>query len=314
MNGRQKGIAAALSSAFFLGLAPVFGKQAMLLGFTPLAVVAVRTSLAALFLFLFLILFKRSFFYIYPIGLIGCIAAGFTNGVGSILYYTALSRLDASIGQLLYSFYPLFVALWLIIDRQPLSRMTLLRLAVSLPGVYLLISNSTEKIDLVGAALMIGSAALYALHLIINQRVLYEVPAPTVTFYTLLSMAVTVTIAFLCFHPQLPTLSAVWWPLIALAFITFFSRITLFMGVKQLGGIQTSLLSLSELLVTVILAQIWLGERLSPNQWIGALLLALTMLLSSYDAPVNAQRKGKGFLHWLHPPRVSHTDLPFQGQ
>lgn len=314
MNGRQKGVTAALSSALFLGLAPVFGKQAILLGFTPLAVVAVRTSLAALMLFIFLILFKRSFFYIYPVGLVGCIIAGITNGLGSILYYTALSRLDAGIGQLLYSFYPLFVAFWLFIDRQPLSKVTLLRLTLSLPGVYLLISNSSKGVDLIGAVFMIGSAILYALHLLINQRVLFEVPAPTVTFYTLLSMALTVTIAFLIFNPQLPPVTKIWWPLIGLSFITFFSRITLFFGVKQLGGMQTALLGLGELLVTVVLAQVWLGERLTSNQWIGALLLAVNLLLTAYDQPTASKRLGKGFLNWLNPPKVSPTDLPFQGQ
>ena len=49
---------------------------------------------------------------------------------------------------------------------------------------------------MVGAAMMFGAAFLYALHLLINQRVLYEVPAPTVTFYTLLGMSITVLIAF----------------------------------------------------------------------------------------------------------------------
>mgnify|MGYP001351679550 FL=1 len=186
---RLTGISAALTSAILLGIVPVFGKQAILVGFAPLAVVAIRTTIAALLLLLIMAIFQRPFFYIYPVGLAGCVLAGFINGLGSILYYTALSRLDASIGQLLYSFYPLFVALWLLLDRQTLSFLTVLRLGLSIPGVYLLISTSTEKIDLFGALFMLASAALYALHLIINQRVLFEVPAQTVTLYTLLSMA-----------------------------------------------------------------------------------------------------------------------------
>ena len=48
-----------------------------------------------------------------------------------------------------------------------------------------------------------------------------------------------------------------------MALITFFSRLTLFMGIKHLGGLQTALLGLAELFVTVILAQVWLGEHLS---------------------------------------------------
>ncbi len=59
-NGRNTGINAALISALFLGLAPVFGKAAMGEGkFSPLAVVALRTSLAALLLVILITLSKR---------------------------------------------------------------------------------------------------------------------------------------------------------------------------------------------------------------------------------------------------------------
>ena len=94
-NWRARGLQAAVASALFLGLAPIFGKQSILFGFSPLAVVSLRTTLAAFLLFIIMALFKRRFFFIYPVGLWGCFLAGFTNGVGSILYYTALSRLDA---------------------------------------------------------------------------------------------------------------------------------------------------------------------------------------------------------------------------
>ena len=70
---RFQGINAALISAFFLGLAPVFGKAAM--GpdhFSALAVVALRTGMAALLLFLIMAIFERRFIFIYPAGLLGC--------------------------------------------------------------------------------------------------------------------------------------------------------------------------------------------------------------------------------------------------
>lgn len=314
MINQKKGIIASLASALLLGLTPIFGKQSILLGFSPLAVVAIRSTVAALLLLLFILIFKRSFFYIYPLGLAGCIAAGVINGIGSILYYTALSRLDASIGQLLYSFYPLFVALWLVVDRQSISRITVLRLLLILPGIFLLISNSENGIDLLGALLMIGASLLYALHLIINQRVLYEVPAPTVTLYTLISMAVTVSIAFLLFSPQLPVSGTPWWPLLALAVITFLARLTLFLGVKNIGGLRTSILGLGELLVTIIIAQLWLGERLSVDQWIGAFLISLNLFVATFDKPSPQKRQARGFLRWLDPPSIHPTDFPFQDQ
>lgn len=43
-RGRVTGVISSLASALFLGLAPVFGKAAIDLGFSPLFVVAVRTN------------------------------------------------------------------------------------------------------------------------------------------------------------------------------------------------------------------------------------------------------------------------------
>jgi drug/metabolite transporter (DMT)-like permease len=311
-KGKAKGIQAAASSALFLGMAPIFGKLAILFGFSPLAVVAFRTGIAFILLFSIMLIFYRQFLYIFPVGLLGCLLAGFINGIGSILYYSALSRLDASIGQLLNSFYPIFVALWLLLDRQTISRMTFFRLGLSLPGVFLLLQSGNSPINWIGALSMIGSAILYALHLLINQRVLYEAPAPTVALYTLLTMSVTVVAAYLIFNPTLPIPSTPWWPLVMLALITFFSRITLFQGVKHLGGMQTSLLGLGELLVTVLLAHWWLGEHLNLVQWMGAGLLMVSLLLVGLDHLPPDKRHTTGWLGWLNPPQINPTDLPWQ--
>lgn len=308
---RSQGIWAALSSALLLGLIPIFGKQALLMGYSPLAVVSIRSGLAAVLLFGFM-LFRRKYFYIYPVGMIGCGLAGFINGIGSILYYIALDRIGAGVGQLIYSFYPLFVAGWLLLDRHAISRLTIIRLTLALPGIILLIQTGHNRVDLVGAACMLGSAIFYALHLIVNQRVLYEVPAPTVTFYTLLSMSLTVISAYLIFDRQLPTSAASPWPLFSMALVTFLSRLTLFLGVKKLGGLQTALLGLGELLVTILLAQIWLKESLSILQTIGALFVGSSLLLVGLEKYTPEKRHQTGWLAWLNPPKIPTTDLPWR--
>lgn len=297
------GIPAASASALFLGLTPIFGKLAISAGLAPLLVVAMRTVGAAGLLFLALLLLQRGSFYIYPVGLAGCLLAGSINGIGSLLYYSALGRIDASLGQLLYSLYPLFVALLLYLDGYRYTRTTLLRLGLSVPAVVLLTAPASAEVDLVGVAMMLGAGLLYALHIPINQRVLYEAPAPTVTFYTLLAMAGIVTPVALLFE-SVPiaiapaALSAV----AALTLVTFLSRLTLFSGVKSIGGLDTALIGLGEIVVTLTLALLWLGERLTTAQWLGALLLIGSIALVMVDRRRRQPSPVRGWLRWLLPP------------
>ena len=315
-NIRGLGINAALISAFFLGLAPIFGKQAIALGVSPYAVVALRTLFATVLLFLMMFIFQRKYLFIYPAGLIGCFLAGIINGIGSLFYYNALGKIDAGLGQMLYLLYPFFVAFWMFLDRQTISRTTIIRLIMAIPAVLLLIQtgkNNSNEVWL-GSVMMLIASALYALHLPINQRVLYDIPAPTVTLYTLLAMSLVVVPAYL-FSGSVQefseiSVSGAWGAILALTLVTFLSRLTLFTGVKHLGGLQTALLGLSELLVTLVLSQIWLQETLVWTQWTGAGLLIISMLLVGLEKKETIKKREGGLLGWLTSPHgISPQDI-----
>ncbi|MBN2043676.1 MAG: DMT family transporter [Anaerolineales bacterium] len=308
INLRAKGINAALFSAFFLGLAPIFGKQAIEMGVNPLGVVAMRTLFATLLLFVAMLLFQRKYLYIYPAGLIGCLMAGIINGIGSLFYYSALGKIDAGLGQMLYMLYPFFVAFWMFLDKQSISRITIYRLLIAVPAVFLVVQtgeNSSGEVW-IGILMMLVSSVLYALHLPVNQRVLYDIPAPTVTLYTLLAMSVVVVPTYLLSgqyqHPV--EINGAWVPVLMLTLVTFFSRLTLFTGVKHLGGLQTALLGLSELLITLILSIIWLGESLTWMQWIGAGLICTSLFLVAIEKPQQRPKPQGGFLGWLSSPQA----------
>lgn len=310
-NKRQSmGILAALSSAVLLGLAPVFGRMAIIMGFSPLAVVALRTSLAAGMVFVIMAIFRRQFLYIFPVGLAGCFLAGIINGFGSILYYMALGKLPASLGQLLYSLYPLFVAVFTFMDKQPVSRLTLIRVCVAGVAVFLLTSVDNASAPLPAVLMMVGSAALYALHIPINQRVLYEIPAPTVTFYTLLAMSLVTVPFYLIFDRQLPPTGTSWWPLLSLTLVTFTSRLTLFLGIKNIGGLQAAILGMAELFITIIISHFLLGEVLTVAQYIGAGILGVSIIMVALDKQDPTRRHPKGgWLSWIHPPEIKPWSL-----
>src|SRR5262245_8654570 len=281
-QAQAQGIVAALLSALVLGLAPTFGKQAINAGTPALSVVALRTLLATISLWLLFSLHPagRRLFYIYPVGLWGCLTAGVINGLGSLMYYSGLARLDASLAQMLYTLYPIFLTLFLRLDGHAISRFTLFRLVVGLGAVYLLMQHGPVQTDWLGAGLMVAAGLFYAAHLAVNQRVLYDVPAPTVALYTLTAMAATVSLGYLLAGaPALPPSSAAWQAIFLLTVVTLISRLALFLGLKRLGGVQAALIGLAELLVTVLSAFVLLGDKLTPLQWVGAALLAASILL-----------------------------------
>ena len=65
--------------------------------------------------------------------------------------------------------------------------------------------------------------------------------------------------------------------------VTALSRLALFLGVKRLGSVQTALLGILEVLVTIGLAMIFLDERLTAVQWLGAIILTISVLLVRFE-------------------------------
>ena len=310
-----RGVAASLFSAVVLGLSPIFAKLAYQAGVPWLSVVALRTVAAAGLLWLALFLFARRYLYIYPVGIAVCAAAGIVNSLGSLLYYGGLHQLDASLAQLLYTLYPIFLTLYHRLDGRPISRFTLLRLGLGLGAAALLAQADGQlTFNWVGAAMMLGSSALYALSLFINGHVLYEMPSPTVTVYTLMAMAATVSVAYLVLGlPPLPATAAGWQGVLLLTGATILSRLLLFLGVKHLGSLQAALLSLGESLVAVLAALLLLGETLTPVQWLGAALLALSLVLVQFEKNIGAPPRPKPWLQWLEAWFISVFPPPELG-
>ena len=283
-KAKQTGIRAALLSALVLGTTPILGKMAYAAGMNPYSLTAVRTGLAAVILWLFYLSSRkrRKFIYIYQAGLLISATAGALNGFSSLLYYNGLTMIDAGVGQMLYSLYPLFVVIIRRLDGQRVSNWTKLRLALALLAVILVVVPRGGTVDLLGALLMLGAGMTYAAHLAVSQRVLYEMPPQTVALYVLTAMTVVVCIAYLL-HGLTPIPASGLPPTLMLAGITVASRLLMFLGVKKLGSVQTALLGVTEILVSVVLSIVVLGETLIFRQWIGAGILIFSLMLIIFE-------------------------------
>ncbi|NIV28913.1 MAG: EamA family transporter [Anaerolineae bacterium] len=295
---QRLGVLSTLMASFFLGWAPILGKLAYRYGVTPFTLVALRTLAAALLIWLAFLLLWRHEVAISWRGLIGCISVGAVNGFGSLLYYTSLSRLDASLASLLNTLYPLWVVLFLFAAGQPLTRLTVARLALSMLGIYLLTRAGPGKLDWLGVTLMVASAATYGWHLVLGQWVLADVPSRTATLYTLTTMACVVGLArVLQARPVGSIATTGWYAILALGLTTALSRLAMFSALRRVGGVETALIGLLELLVSLVLAFLLLRERLALVQWIGAALLVLSFILMARD-PGMRLAQGNEPLEW----------------
>lgn len=281
-------VAATLLATVLSGLAPILGKYAYRAGVTPFTLAALRTALAAGLLWAFYLLVWRRYIRIPWRFLPGCIGMGISNGIGSLLYYSGLSRMDASLAHLLYAMYPFWVFIFLSAAGHLVSRLAIVRLALAMLSVVLLTWQGAGSVDLLGVTLMIGAGALFGWHLVLGQWSLADVDSRTVTLYSLTTMAVVVCVAWL-FQPRpiAPITTEGWTVIILVAlFPTALARLLVFAGLKRLGGFQTSLLSIAEVLVAVAAAFLLLGESFTVQQWIGAALFVVSILLIGRDTGV----------------------------
>jgi drug/metabolite transporter (DMT)-like permease len=273
-------LVAALLSPIFLGMAPVFGKLALRGGADPFTVAALRTVLAALLLWLIFLIFGRKYIYIYTAGFLGCAVIGTVNGIGSLMYYNGLSRLDASTSQLLNGTYLVFVVLLARMGGQSLSWRSGVRVLLALFGLLLITGGMPGRVDWLGVGLMLGNALLFAGMIILSQRLLYEMPSQTVTLYVMTVMAVVVAMARMGYDFRwLPQSSDAMGAILALTVSTAFSRLTLFAGVKNMGSLQTTLLAVTEIAVAVALSHMFLAESLTAVQWIGVGAFVVSLIL-----------------------------------
>lgn len=279
------GVGAALLSNVFLGWAPIFGKLGYNAGVTPYTLVAGRTLLAAVLLWLFYLVFWRRYIRVTRYELAGCVAMGLVNGIGSLFYYTGLSCLDASLVSLINTVYPLWVVVFLAASGQPLSHFTFISLLLAGTGVGLLTQARGATADSLGIMLMLASSATYGWHLVLGQWVVADTPPNSVALYVVTTMAVVVGVARVVQSTPLePITMSGWGAMVGLGAIMALSRLFMFVGLGHLGGIQTALLGLSELFVTLLVAFVLLAERMTVWQWLGGGLLIAAGLLVRRDS------------------------------
>lgn len=215
------------------------------------------------------------------------------TSVQVFLFATALTRLDAALCSLLLYTYPAMVTVGAIVGGQerPNAR-RLLALAIASIGTILALGGVGDgRLELVGIACALGSALVYTIYLLMSHRLLATIaPLPLAALGSsgaglafLIAAAATGQLA-------LGFASWGWWPVAGMAAASVVATIASLAGVVRVGPTTTSIVTMAETPLTVALAYLTLGERLSPPQLAGgALVLAAVVLLQFAPATPTAR-------------------------
>jgi drug/metabolite transporter (DMT)-like permease len=296
---RAMGNAMCIGSGAAFGAMAIFAKLAYGEGATVGTLLAVRFTIAAA-LFWAIILARDG---VRPARALRRrdLAAGLALGacgyaLQSGLYFSALTRVDASLLALLLYIYPALVAVAAAaIGRERLSLRRGAALVLALGGGALVIAGAgVGSLDGLGTALGLGAAAVYSTYILVSDGVVGRVSPLLLAALVCTGAAVTLTAGSLALGEYRPgELTGAGWGLIGLlAVVSTVGAIALFFGgLRRVGPTAASILGTFEPVVTVLLAFAVFGETLGALQLCGGMLVVSAVLvlnLRARPAPVAA--------------------------
>jgi drug/metabolite transporter (DMT)-like permease len=222
------------------------------------------------------------------VGLLGYYLASYFDFLGLQYISAALERL------ILYLNPTLVLLLSVLVLRRPVTRFDLVALALAYGGIVLVFWHDV-RIDAdgvaVGAALVFGSAACYAVYLVLSGEVVRRVGAIRLTAYAMCVATVGVCLQFALLRP-LASLAqpapVLWLSLFNAVFCTVLPVFATMMAVARIGAGPVSLAGMVGPVSTIALGYAFLGEPVSGWQLAGtALVLAGVFVLSRRPGAAN---------------------------
>lgn len=283
----MRGALLCLLSAAAFGTLGIFGKLASDAGANTASTLLVRFALAGLvFAALLRVTGRWAGLRRLPrrVVLTGLGLGAFGYSLQSALFFAAIERLDVSMVALLLYTYPAFVTVAAIaLGRVAPSLRTGVALTVASAGLVLvLLAGGSGGFEAVGALLALGASLTYTTYILVSDGVIADVDPFALALLVLLGASASFTVGGLATGSLDLALSGeawLWLVLIALV-STVVAVSAFFAGLRRVGPSEAAILSTFEPPVTVVLAFLILGERLTAPQLAGgALVLAAVVML-----------------------------------
>ncbi len=278
MKQEHAGAALVVLSAVCYGVMAVFIKLAYAGQINLITALAGRFVLASLFMWVAVWIGRQ------PVSLSRREAASLLllsllgYGGGSTFFFASLLHIPASLASLVLFTHPVMVSLYEVVAyRYPLTVKKLAALGLSTAGLLLVLGNTSERVDPRGVLLALGAALSYTAYLLYGKKVVGRRSPMITTAYVLTFAAAGFTLFGLAAGGiSLGFPAASWTWLAAMALVSTCMGIWfLFAGLKRIEAGKASIISTLEVVVTVSLSAVLLGDVITPAQVAGgAMILA----------------------------------------
>lgn len=282
MKDIVKGYLCAFISAFTYGLIPLFmipiKKEE---SFSVDATLFYRFLIASGAIVFFLFYQKEKLRISFREGLIMSLL-GILYALSAEFLFLAYDYLSPGIASTIFFSYPIIVALVLILFyKEKLTIPTLLSLLLVVAGVGVLSIKKGEALNYIGLGISLLGALVYALYILIVNKVRIESSGVKISFYSMLFSSLYFLIKSLLLRESIIISSwALAGDLTLFAIITTsLSLVTLVYAVRYIGSTPTAIMGAFEPIVAVLISVGLFGEQLTPSLVIGGMVIITGVLI-----------------------------------
>ena len=288
MTQKQVGYFQVILSGVFFGFFGTFGKIAYQKNILPGELLGLRFLTSAIIFGLLLSIFKKESFKMSLNESFISLALGiFGYAVFSSCYFFALQGVSASLTVLLLYTYPIVVTIGArIFFKEHIGFKGIIALIISTVGM---IALAWGEWDISGSSFIfygLASSFFYAIYILISRKTLDRVNFLGSSFYVQLGAGLVLcSIHFKSLDRPIEILTQNSCLVIGMAIICSLFPLTLFLaGLQKLSAPETSILSTTEALFGVLIASLYLKERMSLLQILGGLLVIIGAVLIATKA------------------------------
>ncbi len=203
----------------------------------------------------------------------------------SLSFFSAVQYIPTSMAALLLYTFPVFVAiLSYFVEKERLTKKTVIAMLITLVGLGLVLGLSFGGIQPVGVSLALAAALFYSVYIVVGNRVVKGVSSYVTSAY--IALFATISTFFIALKDGGVDLTFAvqgWWALLGIVIFSTVVAISFFFrGLQLIGSTKASVLSTLEPVVTFGFSALLFGEAFSLLQLLGgcAVLVGAALIVS----------------------------------